>query len=253
MLYAPLVPRVNGILRGEGSILFSQISSVSTVLAPIASLSSRSEGTDLSLPASHFYLHLVVYQNIPITTTNRLGEEKMFDLVSLLPYLLPILATCRLIPSLLTFTTHLRQARASGLPYIVMPYSKNSVLNTIVFSSMTLPRLIFSCLPTWVAERVKFSALSYRWMVSHRMFEKLGSVFLIVSPADLAGHVADAVIASHIYRSRRKFEKQTNMYREYLRRVIASEHPGNLCDYQVLLLSSPDQKEFDVHIVWPSL
>lgn len=145
----------------------------------------------------------------------------MISLLSLFLYLLSTLATCYLIHCLLTFTTHLRQARASGLPYIVMPYAQNNVLNITFFSSESLPRLTRRYLPAWFAERVEFSSFSCRWPGSQHMFKKLGRVFLIVSPGALACHVADAEVASHIYRSRQKFGKQSNMYRECLPRIIA--------------------------------
>lgn len=134
--------------------------------------------------------------------------------LSLVLYLIPSLLTCYFLHSLVSFTIHLRQARASGLPYMVMPYSENNDINTMSFSSNALPRLTRKYLPDWLADIVQFNVLSTRWMVRDRMFKKLGRVFLIVTPGDLNCHIADAAIASHIYRSRQQFTKATQLYGE---------------------------------------
>lgn len=152
-------------------------------------------------------------------------------------FLYPILTltTCYLLHSLVTFTIHLRQARASGLPYMVMPYSENNIINVLCLSSETLPRLARRYLPAWLADRVQFNTISCRWTVRDRMFKKLGRVFLIVSPGGLNCHIADAEVASHIYRTRQQFVKQTRVYREYTSSYIRGVPPA-----QSLFICTPE-------------
>lgn len=130
----------------------------------------------------------------------------------LLLYLLPLLAACFILHSLATFTIHLHQARTSGLPYMIMPYSENNFLNNLISSTERFSRVTRRYLPRSMAEKVLFNALSSRWMLRDRMFRKLGRIFLIVSPGSLTCHVADAAVASHIYRSRQQFGKAAEVY-----------------------------------------
>ncbi|KAK2762707.1 hypothetical protein FQN54_000881 [Arachnomyces sp. PD_36] len=135
------------------------------------------------------------------------------NLVStILLYLIPTLITCYFLQSLVSFTIILRQARASGLPYMVMPYSENNMINTIVMSSEGLARLTRKYLPEWLADIIQFNVLSYRWTVRDRMSKKLGRAFLIVSPGELNCHIADAAVVAHIYRSREQYAKATKLY-----------------------------------------
>ena len=156
--------------------------------------------------------------------------------LTLLFYLASALLIAYGFHSLVNFLSHLRQARASGLPYIVLPISEWSMINVLAFATETLPHITRTYLPRWLADVVYSNVLTYRWTPRDSMVKQFGKVYLVVTPGTLSCNVADATTASYVYRTRQQFVKPTWQYSEF-----SSFHIFNL--YTMLFLLSIQRRK----------
>ncbi|KAF9884797.1 hypothetical protein FE257_001213 [Aspergillus nanangensis] len=107
---------------------------------------------------------------------------------------------------------HLRHAQRTGLPYIVAPYP-NGLVAMLIFESSWIPHLLDKVLPVWLADIIRDPLTNYRWTIKNRLHQRLGGVYLIVTPNAVICSVADAAVVSQIVNARNEFPKPVWQYR----------------------------------------
>lgn len=135
---------------------------------------------------------------------------------TVLAYGLISLLTLYAIHSLVCLLSNVRKARATGLPYLVLPISEFNMFNILSFSTTTIPYLVSTYFPAWLADILYSNVVSYRWTTRDRLVKKYGGVYLAVTPGNLTCNISDAEVVAHIYRSRRQFVKPAWQYGEYI-------------------------------------
>ena len=136
-------------------------------------------------------------------------------------YGLVSLLTLYIIHSLVCLLSNVRKARATGLPYLVLPISEFNLLHVLSFSTTTIPYLVNTYFPVWLTDIVYSNIINYRWTITRdRLVKKYGGIYLVATPGHLTCNVSDAEVVSHIYRSRGQFVKPTWQYGEYIHRYL---------------------------------
>lgn len=100
----------------------------------------------------------------------------------------------------LPLAKNVRIARASGIPYVIVPYYTYSRL-TSMFMARTLLRLTDKFAPSLSATSWRYLVTSnWPWKFRHAPFAGLGTdTFLTVSPGGIIMHTADANVIAQIF------------------------------------------------------
>jgi hypothetical protein len=151
----------------------------------------------------------------------------------------------------LALTKNVRIAKASGIPYVVVPfYAFNRV--TALFLSRTLLRLADRLLPDPSITSWRHLVTSHwPWKLRHAPFTSLGTdTFLTVAPGGIMMYTADANVIAEIMARATDFLKPSNIYKSigiYGQNVISSE--GATWRHH-RRLTSPAFSEKNNRLVW---
>lgn len=111
-------------------------------------------------------------------------------------------------------------ARTIGLPYFIFPFNVFSPLFMGLFETQFFPYDLHNWMPGWFADYFFMSSFKYRWTVKDRLHQVYGSVYLVVTPTGLECHVADAGVATQIFKGR--FPKPAKQYSMFLFLVVVA-------------------------------
>lgn len=109
-------------------------------------------------------------------------------------------------------------ARATGLPYIVFPWSELNLLYQTVAETRLFPYLVNHWLPPGLADYFNASLFRFRWSVKDRMRKRFGGVYLVVTSSTLTCYVDDASVASQVCMARHSFPKPVEKYGKWMNR-----------------------------------
>lgn len=148
----------------------------------------------------------------------------------------------------LQFTRHLAEAKASGIPYIVVPFYYNNRFYQLC-SLVLLP--ILHRLPSTWTESWLCHLEDWFWSERYTLFERMGAdTFLIVSPERLRMTTADANVIAQITNRRNDFPKPIEVYgmlRLYGDNVVVKE--GQEWRHHRKITSAPFSEKNN-HLVW---
>lgn len=154
---------------------------------------------------------------------------------------------------ILALAKNIQTAKASGIPYVIVPYYGYNQL-TLMFMARTLLRVTDKVLPG-----LQHSATSWRnlvtshwpWKLRHAPFLELGTdTFLTVAPGGIILHTADADVISQIVARGEDFPKATHLYRHvdiYGKNVVSS---GGAVWRRHRAATSPAFTEKNNRLVW---
>jgi hypothetical protein len=148
-----------------------------------------------------------------------------------------------------TFAKHLAAAKASNLPYVIVPvhlYARP----WIVSHKLILPYL--RKLPaSWTRSWLDFVDIEWVWAQQYTKFKELGhDTFLTVSPTSILFWTADANAISQITTRRNDFPKPIHMYGSidiFGKNVISTEGPVWRRHRKI---TNPPFTEKNNHLVW---
>jgi hypothetical protein len=127
----------------------------------------------------------------------------------------------------LPLAKNVRLAKASGIPYVIVPfYAYNRLISLSL--GRTLLRLVdrLSPEPSITSWR-HLVTLHWPWKLRHAPFASLGTdTFLTVAPGGIIMHTADANVIAEIMARATDFPKPTHIYRHieiYGKNVVSSE------------------------------
>ena len=152
---------------------------------------------------------------------------------------------------LLPWAQNIRMAKATGLPYVIVPFHYYNQFTAMVFNR-TLLRLVNSLLskPSPSSWR-QFLTSTWPWKLRHAPFAELGTdTFLTVAPGGSVLNTADADVVNQIFSRSTDFPKATQMYRVLVvfgENVVASE--GTTWRHH-RKLTSPVFSEKNNQLVW---
>lgn len=126
-----------------------------------------------------------------------------------------------------------RLARATGLPIVVSPINPANPF-WLVFSSMFEPTL-FRCLPQLVYDRIKVTIFGWEYRCRHAVNDKVGPVFVLVTPSSNEVWIADPDMAASVLLRRNDFLQLEFASRTYIviliRNLIFYE-----CEHRIIRL-----------------
>ncbi|KAL8772171.1 MAG: hypothetical protein Q9209_002606 [Squamulea sp. 1 TL-2023] len=169
-------------------------------------------------------------------------------MVSILVFGLLALPLSYFLNSLWCLRRNIAAAKATGLPYVVLPWS-NLNLPWLILRPILLPYL--KKLP--IQDKLWFKLLSvdWPWDQQYTIFQRLGSDnFLYVSPSRNYFNTADAAVIDQITRRRNDFPKPIEVYRSldiYGKNVVSTE--GSLWKHHRKTVSPPFNEKNN-RMVW---
>jgi hypothetical protein len=137
------------------------------------------------------------------------------DVVAAHPYgaLLLLLVAIHTARRVLSLLHNIRLARSTGLPYLIYPIAMNTPPLVLALTQPRVQALITKFLPQAARDYLFLTTYNTHWRVGGRMVQKLGSVFLAVSPGGLSAFVADAEAVREIVMNHERFPKPLGLYR----------------------------------------
>lgn len=109
--------------------------------------------------------------------------------------------------SIACLLSHRRQAMATGVPYVLSPVSTDNMLWNIIsgiFKSARNIRLPFEM-------TTRYSVRGWSYIDQIDTHEKLGKIFMIVSPGEKELYIADAAVAQSVWKKPKEFLKPVAM------------------------------------------
>ncbi|KAA8900014.1 cytochrome P450 [Sphaerosporella brunnea] len=152
--------------------------------------------------------------------------------------------------SFISLLHNIRLARATGLPYLIYPYSFSNPLLVLLVSWPWVQNLIATILPQLGQDYIFQTMYSTHWRVQGRWNQRLGAVFLAVSPTRITAFVADAGAIREIMADRERFPKSLEQYQTlnmYGPNLVASE--GEQWAHHKKFITSPFG-ERNYKLVW---
>lgn len=132
-----------------------------------------------------------------------------------------------------SFPKNIQLARKTGLPIFICPVNPDNP-SWLVFSSMFQPQLE-AWLPSLIYERVQVAIPGWEFRCRYTVNKKLGSVFVMVTPAKNVVWVADTELAHEILVRRKDFLQLPMASREYI--MLMSWDPGWQADSMLGIMS----------------
>lgn len=151
----------------------------------------------------------------------------------------------------LPLARYLRIAKASGIPYVIVPYYAYNRL-TSMFMARTLLKLTDKFAPGLSATSWRYLVTSnWPWKIRHAPFSGLQTdTFLTVAPGGIIMHTADANVIAQIFARGDDFPKATHLYRHvdiYGKNVVSS---GGATWRRHRAVTSPAFTEKNNQLVW---
>ncbi len=148
----------------------------------------------------------------------------------------------------LRFSRHLAEAKASGIPYVIVPFFHPNRTYQL-FSIILLP--VFRSLPeAWTNPWLDLID-DWFWKARYEQFQKIGAdTFLTVAPERVTLNTADANVIAQITNRRDDFPKPVQLYallRIYGDNVVVTE--GQRWRHH-RKITSPPFSEKNNHLVW---
>jgi hypothetical protein len=103
-------------------------------------------------------------------------------------------------------------ARQTGLPYVLFPFSEQSVIYLSLFETRWVPYVVNRWFPRELADYIHGSVFKYRWTVKDRLCKKYGGVYLFATPATLICNISDTSDVSQVCMTRHSFPKPVQQY-----------------------------------------
>ncbi|KAL8760269.1 MAG: hypothetical protein Q9199_000168 [Rusavskia elegans] len=169
-------------------------------------------------------------------------------MVSLVLWALLALPLTYFLNSLWCLRRNILAAKATGLPYVVLPWS-NLNLPWLILRPILLPYL--NKLPIRDALWFRLLSVDWPWHQQYAVFQQLRcDNFLYVSPSYNYFNTADAAVIDQITKRRHDFPKPTEVYRSldiYGQNVVSTE--GNLWKHHRKTVSPPFNEKNN-RMVW---
>ncbi|KAH8816959.1 cytochrome P450 [Xylogone sp. PMI_703] len=161
-----------------------------------------------------------------------------------------LLPAVLLLNSLISLAKNIRIARATGLPYVIVPVHPYSPIPSLIFTR-TILRLCDKILPEPSTTSWRRITAGAWWKMRHVIFADLGSdSFLTVSPSGITLSTADANVAAQVIARGNDFPKPTQMYERvniYGKNVVSS---SGATWRRHRAIAGPAFSEKNNHLVW---
>lgn len=159
-----------------------------------------------------------------------------------------VFISCVAVDRYFRFQRHLRAAKRSGIPYVIVPWF---MLDRFWLLTHLLWLKPLRKLPRRYTEWVDFLLPGFSWDYRHKIFERVGhDTFMTVSPGGNFLWTCDPPVITQITTRRNDFPKPTHIYRSidiYGKNVVTSE--GALWRHH-RKATSPPFTEKNNHVVW---